>query len=58
MNDFLRNNETLNNVIERFIVNWDGTSIGQDVKNMYENGSSYEKICDRMNIDCKDYIED
>lgn len=58
MNDFLRNNETLNNAIERFIVNWDGTSIGQDVKNMYENGSSYEKICDRMNIDYKEYIED
>ena len=58
MNDFSRNNHRLNTAIERFISNWDGSSIGQDVKNMYENGSSYESICDRMNTDYEEYRED
>lgn len=58
MYDFSRNNYRLNSVIERFIDTWEGTCIGQDVKNMYENGSTYESICDRMNIDYNEYKED
>lgn len=58
MYDYSRNNHRLNTVIEQFISNWDGTSLGQDVKNMYENGSTYESICDRMNINYEDYKED
>ena len=52
-----RRNHRLNVVIERFIDNYDGTAIGQDVRNMYENGSDYESICDRMGIDYADYEE-
>lgn len=48
---FDRNNHRLNCEIERFIDQWDGTYIGQEIKNMYENGSTYESICDRMGID-------
>ena len=50
-----RSNHRLNVCIERFIEAWDGTYIGQSVKNMYENGSSYESICDLMEIDYADY---
>lgn len=50
-----RNNCTLNAEIERFINCYDGTIIGFEVKNMYENGSDYETICDRMSIDYDDY---
>lgn len=53
-----RNNHRLNVVIERFIDAYDGTAIGQDVRNMYENGTGYEHICDRMGIDYEDYEED
>lgn len=53
-----RNNHRLNTVIERFIDSYDGTSIGQDICNMYENGTTYESICDRMDIDYQDYRED
>lgn len=53
-----RSNHRLNVVIERFIEAWDGTAIGADVRNMYENGTSYEHICDRMEIDYDDYRED
>lgn len=52
-----RNNHRLNVVIERFIETWDGTAIGQDVKNMYENGTSYENICDYIDLDYKEYEE-
>lgn len=52
-----RSNHRLNVAIERFIDAWDGTAIGQDVRNMYGNGSSYECICDRMGIDYGDYEE-
>lgn len=52
-----RSNHRLNVVIERFIEAWDGTAIGQDVKNMYENGTSYEQICDRLDIDMDDYAD-
>ena len=37
--------------IERFIREYDGTAIGQEVKNMLENGTSYEKICDYADIE-------
>lgn len=53
-----RDNHRLNVAIERFIDAWDGTSIGQDVRNMYENGTSYEHICERMGIDYDDYAEE
>ena len=50
------NNEELNSIIERFIDVYEGTSIGYDVKNMYENGTSYESICEKIGIDYEDYI--
>lgn len=53
-----RDNHRLNVVIERFIDAYWGTAIGQEVQNMYENGTSYEHICDRMGIDYDDYRED
>lgn len=53
-----RSNYRLNAVIERFIDAYEGTAIGQDVRNMYENGSSYECICDYMGIDFAEYQED
>lgn len=56
MND--RNNYRLNAEIERQIDAWDGTIHGQMIKNMYENGSSYEAICEVMQIDYEDYVED
>ena len=40
--------------IEQFIRQYEGTSIGQSVKNMYENGESYEKICEFAGIDYDD----
>lgn len=52
-----RGNHRLNVVIERFIDAYDGTAIGQEVKNMYENGTSYEHICERLDIDFEDYDE-
>lgn len=53
-----RNNSRLNNVIEIFIEQYDGTSIGEAIRNMYENGSSYESICDRLDLDYEDFCED
>lgn len=53
-----RNNYRLNAEIERQIDAWDGTIHGQMIKNMYENGSSYEAICEVMQIDYEDYVED
>lgn len=50
-----RSNHRLNVLIERYIDNYDGTSIGQDVRNMYENGSSYDSICDQIGICYDDY---
>lgn len=54
----MRNNHRLNTDIERFIDAYDGTAIGQDVRNMYENGTSYESICDYLGWDIDDYPED
>lgn len=53
-----RNNSYLNYVIEKFIDQYDGTSIGQAIRNMYENGSSYESICDRLDLEYEDFCED
>ena len=55
-----RSDHRLNVAIERFIEQWDGTSIGDAVKNMYENGTSYEYICDATDgrIDYEDYREE
>ena len=50
-----RENHRLNVEIERFIEAYDGTAIGQDVRNMYENGTSYEAICDRIGIELEDW---
>ena len=53
-----RTNHKLNTVIERFIESYEGTAIGRDVHNMYENGSSYESICDYMGLNYEEYKED
>ena len=53
-----RTNYRLNDTIERFIAAYDGTAIGHDVRNMWENGISYEAICDRMGIGYDDYAEE
>ena len=36
----------------------DGTVHGQVIKNMYENGSDYESICEAASIDYEDYEEE
>jgi len=51
-------NHRLNVIIEEYIDIWRGTAIGQSVKNMYENGSDYESICEVMQIDYEDYEEE
>lgn len=56
--DVPRPNHLLNDIIERFINAYDGTAIGQEVKNMWENGTGYEAICDRMGIEYDDYAEE
>lgn len=53
-----RSNHRLNCLIEKEICMWDGTVHGVTVRNMYENGSDYESICDVMNVDYEDYKED
>ncbi len=45
-------------MIERYIESYDGTATGQEIHNMYENGSSYESICDRIGICYEDYEEE
>ena len=52
-----RGNQRLNEDIERYIDTWRGTAICQSVKNMYENDSDYESICDVMQIDYEEYEE-
>ena len=53
-----RGNRRLNEEIEKFIDQWDGTVTGQCAKNMYENGDSYEHICEFIGVDMEDYEED
>ncbi|MEE0929939.1 MAG: hypothetical protein UIM53_02980 [Acutalibacteraceae bacterium] len=68
MNNFFRNhkkdiirpspdktNAELNIIIETFIDSWQGTSIGSDIRNMYENGTSYEAICERLGLEYSYY---
>lgn len=43
-------NETYEN-IQRFIDEYDGTAIGQSVKNMLDNGTDYDKICEYADIE-------
>ena len=52
-----RSNHRLNEEIESHIRQWDGTIHGQMVKNMYENGTSYEAICEAADIEYEDYEE-
>ncbi len=53
-----RSNHRLNEEIERQINMWDGTIFGLAIKNMYENGSDYESICEAAGIDYEDCEED
>ena len=53
-----KTNHRLNVEIERYIEQMDGTYIGEAVKNMYGNGTSYEVICDLLGWDYTDYEED
>ena len=48
-----RSNARLNEEIESKIRQWDGTIFGASLKNMYENGTSYEGICEYADIDYK-----
>ncbi len=50
-----RSNEALNEYIESLIRRWDGTVTGRCLRNMYENGDSYEHIADFMNFDLEDF---
>ena len=50
-----RSNQRLNEAIENMIRMWDGTIHGQTIRNMYENGSDYESICE---IEYEDYEEE
>ena len=52
-----RGNHRLNIAIEDFIRMYDGTAIGQEVRNMYENGTDYQHICDYIGIDYAEYEE-
>lgn len=53
-----RDNFRLNETIEQFIDMWDGTILGYEIKNMYENGTDYESICERADIDYMDFDEE
>lgn len=37
--------------IERFIETYDGTAIGHEVKNMLDNGTDLEYICEYAGVD-------
>lgn len=53
-----RSNFRLNERIENMIDQWDGTVFGTSLNNMYENGTSYEGICEYAGIDYEDYEEE
>jgi len=53
-----RSNHRLNVEIERFIDIYDATSIGCEIKAMFENGTSYESICERMDINYDEYKDE
>ena len=46
----------LRNDIEGYIEQRDGTCTGESVKNMYENGTSLEGICDYLEWDYQEYL--
>ena len=46
----------LNQKIEAFIAAYEGTSIGQEVANMYSTGVSYEKISETLDWDIQEFI--
>ena len=50
-----RSNARLNEEIESKIRQWDGTIFGAS---LYENGTSYEGICEYADIDYEDYEEE
>ena len=43
--------------IQNFLRMYEGTAIGEEVRRMKENGSSYESICDYIDFDYKEYEE-
>lgn len=49
-------NARLDSEIERLIDILEGTIKGWEIKNMYENGTSYEVICDVLDLNYNDYI--
>ena len=49
---------TKDEAIENMIRMWDGTIHGQTIRNMYENGSDYESICEIAGIEYEDYEEE
>lgn len=51
------NEDELRYDIEQFIDTWSGTSIGEDVRNMYENETSLEAICDYLRWNYEAYME-
>lgn len=53
-----RGNAKLNQEIERHISMWNGTVHGACIKNMYENGSDYESICEAAHIDIEEFEEE
>lgn len=53
-----QHNHHLDHEIEWVIDAWDGTIYGAEVKNMYENGTDYESICDKIGLCYEDYAED
>ena len=55
MDGFDRNNGPLNKYIENVIEQWDGTIYGQCIKNMYENGTDYQSICEYMNVEYEEW---
>ncbi len=52
-----RSNHELNVFIEMKIQQYAGTAFGEDIRNMYENGCSYEEICDLLGEDFVDWEE-
>lgn len=51
-------NHRLDCEIQRLIDVWEGTIMGLQIKNMYENGTSYDSICDFLGLDYNDYADD
>lgn len=52
-----RSNHRLNVFIEDMIRQWEGTAFGVAIRNMYENGCTYESICDVLGEDYADWEE-